>query len=51
MIYQLIVRQNAEQQAMEAYSWYEEKVQGLGDEFLLSLDACINSIARNPDLI
>lgn len=50
MNYRLIVRPNAEQQATEAYLWYEEKLAGLGDEFLLSLDACINSIARNPNL-
>jgi toxin ParE1/3/4 len=50
MNYQLIVRQTAEQQAREAYWWYEEKLEGLGDEFLLSLDACINLIERNPNL-
>jgi toxin ParE1/3/4 len=50
MNYKLIVRENAEHQAQEAYSWYEEKLPGLGSEFLLSLDACINSIERNPKL-
>ena len=50
MSYRLIVRHNAEQQATEAYLWYEERLNGLGDEFILSLDACINSIGRNPNL-
>jgi hypothetical protein len=45
--YQLIVRPNAELQAAEAYKWYEEKLAGLGGEFLLSLDASINSVERN----
>lgn len=50
MNYRLIVRPNAEQQATEAYLWYEERLVGLGDEFILSLDASINSISRNPNL-
>jgi toxin ParE1/3/4 len=50
MSYKLIVREKAEQQANDAYWWYEERLGGLGDEFLLSVDACINSIERNPNL-
>lgn len=50
MNYEIIVRSGAEQNATEAFLWYEEKLQGLGDEFLLSLDACLNSIARNPNI-
>ena len=50
MSYNLIVRAKAEQHAVEAYTWYEERLAGLGNEFLLSLDACINSIERNPNL-
>jgi len=50
MKYSLIIRPNAEAQVTEAYIWYEEKLQGLGDEFLLSIDACINAIQRNPDI-
>ncbi len=50
MTYQLIVREKAEQQATEAYIWYEERLAGLGDEFLLSLDVCLNSIEKNPNI-
>jgi toxin ParE1/3/4 len=50
MSYRLSVRPNAELQATEAYEWYEDKLAGLGGEFLLSLDACINAIERNPHL-
>jgi plasmid stabilization system protein ParE len=50
MNYRLIVRPGAEQQAINAFLWYEDKATGLGDEFSLSLDACMNSIARNPNI-
>src|SRR5580698_5349737 len=50
MTYQLIVRPLAEENATEAYWWYEEKYEGLGNEFLLSLDACLNAIIRNPQI-
>jgi len=48
MSYILIVRPKAEQHVTEAYNWYEEKLSGLGDEFLLSVDACFQGILRNP---
>ena len=34
----------------EAHDWYEERVSGLGAEFLLSADACFNSILHNPQM-
>ena len=34
---------------MEAAKWYESKRSGLGDEFLLALDASMSSILRNPN--
>ena len=40
----------AEADLTEAYRWYEEQVEGLGSEFLLCVDACIRSIARNPKI-
>jgi plasmid stabilization system protein ParE len=38
----------AEQDVREAYRWYTERAEGLGDKFLASLDACLARIAQNP---
>lgn len=40
----------AEQDMTEAYDWYEGREFGLGSEFLRCVDACFNSIQRNPGL-
>jgi hypothetical protein len=32
-----------------AYSWYNERRIGLGEEFLTCVDACIQSICRRPN--
>lgn len=48
MKYRVIVRPEAEDDLMEAYSWYEDKRIGLGYDFLLQVDAGLNFIARNP---
>lgn len=50
MKYHLIVRPNAEQQATEAYNWYEQKLTGLGEDFLVCLDTCITFIILNPNI-
>ena len=34
----------------EAYSWYEKRRPGLGEEFLSSVDACLESILRHPEM-
>ncbi len=34
----------------DAYNWYEERRDGLGDEFLGCVDACIQAIRRNPEM-
>jgi plasmid stabilization system protein ParE len=34
----------------EAYAWYEERANGLGDEFLRAFYAAIARIQRNPTL-
>lgn len=39
----------AEADLIEAYSWYRNRGLGLGEEFLRSLDACLEEIARFPD--
>ena len=33
-----------------AYTWYEKQRVGLGEEFLTSVDACIQSICRFPKI-
>ena len=44
----LIVRPEAETELAEAFRWYEERVPGLGAEFLLCVDAAMQAIQRNP---
>jgi hypothetical protein len=34
----------------EAYGWYESRRAGLGEEFLSSVDACIQAICRTPEM-
>ncbi|MDJ0674845.1 MAG: type II toxin-antitoxin system RelE/ParE family toxin [Calothrix sp. MO_167.B42] len=46
----LIILPEAEQDAAEAYAWYEQQESGLGEEFLRCVDACIQSIRRNPQI-
>jgi plasmid stabilization system protein ParE len=47
-MYKLIIKPLAELDATEAAKWYNDKRDGLGDEFLLALDAKINNLQRNP---
>jgi len=44
----LIVRPEAEAELVDAFDWYEERVPGLGSEFLLCVDAAFGSILRSP---
>jgi len=46
--YQLIVRPEAEAEMAESFNWYEDRLTGLGSEFLLCIDAIFNSITRSP---
>ena len=50
MAAELIVAPEAEQDIADAYGWYEGRRFGLGEEFLSRVDACIQSILRNPEL-
>lgn len=45
----LIIRPEAELDLSEAVNWYEEKVKGLGANFLLNVEAAIEAIIRTPD--
>jgi hypothetical protein len=46
----LVIRPDAERDLAEAYGWYEERVPGLGSDFLLSIDAALSSIQRTPKM-
>jgi hypothetical protein len=46
MAVNLIFAPEAEQDIAEAYGWYEGRRLGLGEEFLSSVDACIQAICR-----
>lgn len=50
MAVELIIAQEAQQDVDEAYSWYEDRRPGLGEEFLACVDACIQAICRVPEL-
>ena len=48
MKYQLIIRPEAEAEMAESFTWYEDRVAGLGSDFLLCIDAIFNSVSRSP---
>ena len=47
-MHKLIIKPSAELEATDAAIWYNQKRDGLGNEFLLALEAKINAIRRNP---
>ena len=44
----LEIREEAESDISESYSWYEEKREGLGSHFLLCIEEGLARITRNP---
>ena len=48
MDYELIIRSEARVELLDAYRWYQEQQQGLGDDFKLCVDEVITKILRNP---
>ncbi|MCL0096151.1 type II toxin-antitoxin system RelE/ParE family toxin [Thermodesulfovibrionales bacterium] len=50
MKYRVIIRPEAENDLKEAFSWHEDKRQGLGYNFLLQVDAGPRFIERNPKI-
>ncbi|MGQ0828354.1 MAG: type II toxin-antitoxin system RelE/ParE family toxin [Bacteroidota bacterium] len=44
----LIIRQRAEIQITEAFTWYENKQSDLGNDFLISLEDSLTIIELNP---
>jgi len=43
------IRPEAEADLAEAFAWYEERRVGLGDRFLLSVEAALSTIKRYPE--
>ena len=50
MKYIVIIRPEAEDDLKSAFSWYEDKRQGLGHDFLLQVEAGLRLIERNPKI-
>lgn len=48
MSYTLDFLHVVEADVQDAFDWYELQLPGLGEDFLLSVDAVINGITRNP---
>ena len=46
---ELILRQEAERDLAEAHAWYEERVPGLGADFLAAVEQVLESIQENLD--
>ena len=47
---ELVLAPEAELDIAEAYAWYEGRRAVLGEEFLSSVDACLQSIRRQPEI-
>lgn len=50
MAVELIIAPEAEGDILEAYTWYERRRTGLGEEFLSCVEACIEMICRTPEV-
>jgi plasmid stabilization system protein ParE len=50
MAARLLVAPEVEFDLAEAYAWYEKRRAGLGEEFLSSVDACLEKIRRQPEM-
>jgi plasmid stabilization system protein ParE len=48
MSLELVIRPEAEGDALEAFRWYNEQVPGLGQEFLAEIDHALESIRAHP---
>jgi len=45
---EIIVRLDAQIEVQEAFQYYQDKSEGLGFEFMRSVDAALQSVKRNP---
>lgn len=44
----IVLEPEAEQDIADAFGWYEVQRPGLGDRFLVSIEQCLEAIARAP---
>ncbi|NCU06272.1 MAG: type II toxin-antitoxin system RelE/ParE family toxin, partial [Chitinophagaceae bacterium] len=49
MLFHVIVTRHAHHDALEAYRYYEEKQQGLGERFLNNLEDCFSALSTHPE--
>jgi len=49
MSVELIIRPEAEADALQAFRWYNEQVPGLGQEFLDEVDSALEHVRANPE--
>ncbi len=50
MAAEIVLTPEATEDADAAYAWYEGQRIGLGEDFLVCLEACFERISRNPEL-
>src|ERR1019366_3712672 len=50
MLVELVIAPEAELDIADAYVWYEGRRAGLAEEFLSSVDACLEGIRRRPEM-
>jgi toxin ParE1/3/4 len=50
MSWSLIIREEAEADLADAKQWYDQQRAGLGDQFLLCVDAALERIRRMPEV-
>lgn len=48
MNYQIIVREEAAEEILSSFIWYEKRQAGLGEKFLAELDEIYSSILSHP---
>ena len=49
MKYQLVVTKAARQDLQESYDWYDTKLAGLGDDFIIAVEDAIATIIEHPE--
>lgn len=50
MIERVIFTPDADDDVAWSYDWYESREPGLGEDFLRSVEACVRSIQRQPEM-
>lgn len=48
MSFNVLIKEEAHQDTIEAYNYYEKKQSGLGERFLGALSQCYNSLTDHP---